>query len=485
MSKRLKDILFGVDIMAVVGSIDQTISAITFDSRKCIEGSLYIAQKGTQVDGHDFIEAAIKNGAKTVVCEEMPQHTADGICCIQVKASPAALGFMAANFYDQPSKKLQLVGVTGTNGKTTTVTLLHDLFTQLGIKVGLISTVVNRIGEEEVASTHTTPDAVQLNELLVKMHQSACTHVFMEVSSHAVVQHRVTGLNFKGGVFTNISHDHLDFHKTFKAYIHAKQGFFNLLPTEAFALSNKDDKNGAIMLQNSEAKKYFYGIKTLADFKTKVIESDFEGLNLQIDGVDFWTPLIGRFNAYNITAVYATATLLGQNKLAVLTALSSIKGVSGRFQHIKLNGISGIVDYAHTPDALENVLKTIKNIRTGNEQVITVIGCGGDRDRSKRPLMAAIACKLSDRILLTSDNPRTESPETIIEEMKVGVEVNDRKKVLSIVDRREAIRTAAGLAQIKDILLVAGKGHETYQEINGERSHFDDMEELTKALNEN
>lgn len=484
MSKSLKDILLGVEIKVVEGPIDHAISAITFDSRKCSEGVLYVAQKGTQVDGHDFIEAAIKKGAKAIVCEDLPQDRVGGICYIQVTEAPVTLGLMAANFYDHPSKKIGLVGVTGTNGKTTTVTLLHDLFIQLGINVGLISTVVNKIGEEEVVSTHTTPDAIQLNELLVKMHQSGCTHVFMEVSSHAVVQHRIAGLSFRGGVFTNISHDHLDFHKTFKSYILAKQGFFNLLPKDVFALSNKDDKNGAIMLQNSQAKKYFYAIKTLADYKTKVIESDFEGLSLQIDGVDFWTPLIGQFNAYNITAVYATAVLLGQDKLDVLTALSSIKGVSGRFQHMKINGISGIVDYAHTPDALENVLRTIKNIRTGNEQVITVVGCGGDRDSSKRPLMAAIACKLSDRILLTSDNPRTEMPESIIDEMKVGIEVNDRKKVLSIVDRREAIRTAASLAQNNDILLVAGKGHETYQEINGERSHFDDMEELTKALKE-
>lgn len=485
MSRLLNDILKDVGVLKQVGTAELHIKAIVFDSRKCASGSLYVAQKGTQVDGHDFINAAIESGAVAIVCEELPASISKEVCYIQVPDSSAALGMLAANFYEHPSKQLELVGVTGTNGKTTTVTLLHNLFTQLGKKVGLISTVVNKIGEEEVPSTHTTPDAVQLNELLVKMNQAECTYVFMEVSSHAVVQHRVTGLTFRGGIFTNISHDHLDFHKTFKAYILAKQGFFNLLPKSAFALSNKDDKNGEVMLQNTAASRKYYAIKSLADFKTKIQESDFGGLSLLVDGTDFWTPIIGRFNAYNLTAVYATAILLGKEKVEILTALSRIKGVSGRFQHITIKGINGIVDYAHTPDALENVLKTIKNIRSGNEQVITVVGCGGDRDRTKRPLMASIACKLSDKILLTSDNPRSEDPSAILDEMKKGIEPHEKRKVITILDRREAIRTAASLALNKDILLIAGKGHETYQEINGVRSHFDDMEELTNALNEN
>lgn len=483
--KNLKDILYGVSILEVVGDTSVEVSGIAFDSRKVVNGYCYVAQVGTQVDGHEFIDKSISAGAAAVLCEKMPSAFVTGVTYIKVSDSAESLGIMASNFYDKPSSKLKLVGVTGTNGKTTTVTLLHQLFSKLGHPVGLISTVVNKIGEEEIKSTHTTPDAIQLNELLVKMLLAGCEFCFMEVSSHAVVQHRVAGVTFSGGAFTNITHEHLDFHKTFKEYIKAKQSFFNLLPKGAFALSNKDDKNGEVMLQESNATKYYYALKTQADFKTKVIESNFDGLSLKLDGQDFWSPFIGYFNAYNLTTVYGVAMLLEQDKMEVLTVLSTLHAVAGRFQHLKIAGVTGIVDYAHSPDALENVLKTIKDIRTGNEEVITVIGCGGDRDRTKRPLMAAIACKLSNRVILTSDNPRTENPEAIIEEMKAGVDAASRRKVLAITNRKEAIRTASSLAQANDILLVAGKGHENYQEINGERLHFDDLEILTEALIEN
>jgi UDP-N-acetylmuramoyl-L-alanyl-D-glutamate--2,6-diaminopimelate ligase len=482
--KILKDILYGVAIKEVIGDMGRSVNSLVFDSRKVQEGAAYIAQKGTQVDGHKFIAGAVSSGAKVVVCENFPESTSGEVTYVKVQDSAEALGIIAANFYDNPSEKLQLVGVTGTNGKTTTVTILHQLFLQFNKKTGLISTVVNKVGEREIPSTHTTPDAIQLNQLLQQMVLEGCEYCFMEVSSHAVAQQRIAGLVFKGGVFTNITHEHLDFHKTFKEYLEAKRAFFNGLGREAFALSNKDDKNGEVMLQETRAAKHYYALKTQADFKTRVIESNFEGLSLKIDDQEFWSPLIGAFNAYNLTAVYATAMLLGENKLEVLTILSTIQSVAGRFQHIKFSGISGIVDYAHSPDALENVLKTIKAIRTGNEEVLTVVGCGGDRDRSKRPIMAAIACKLSDRVILTSDNPRSENPDEIIAEMKKGVDAASTRKVLAITNRREAIRTACSLARPNDILLVAGKGHETYQEVNGERSHFDDMEELTNALKE-
>jgi UDP-N-acetylmuramoyl-L-alanyl-D-glutamate--2,6-diaminopimelate ligase len=483
--KNLKDILYGVSILEVVGDTSIGLSGIAFDSRKVTTEFCYVAQVGTQVDGHDFIEKSIESGARAVVCEKMPLHTKEGVTYVKVKDSGEALGIMASNFYENPSSKLKLVGVTGTNGKTTTVTLLHQLFSKLGHRAGLISTVVNKIGEEEIKSTHTTPDAIQLNELLVKMHLEGCAYCFMEVSSHAVVQHRVAGITFAGGAFTNITHEHLDFHKTFKEYIKAKQSFFTLLPKGAFALSNKDDKNGEVMLQETAATKHYYALKTQADFKTKVMESNFDGLSLRLDQQEFWSPFIGYFNAYNLTTVYGIAMLLEQDKMEVLTVLSTLNAVAGRFQHLKIGGVTGIVDYAHSPDALENVLKTIKDIRTGNEEVITVVGCGGDRDRTKRPLMAAIACKFSDRVILTSDNPRTENPDSIIEEMKAGVDAASKRKVLAITNRKEAIRTASSLAQGNDILLVAGKGHENYQEINGERLHFDDLEILTAALTEN
>ena len=483
--KNLKDILYGVSIVEVVGDTSVELTGIAFDSRKVTTSYCYVAQVGTQVDGHNFITKTIDSGAVAVLCEKMPSSFVAGVTYVMVKDSREALGIMASNFFDNPSAKLKLVGVTGTNGKTTSVTLLHELFGKLGHHVGLISTVVNKIGEEEIKSTHTTPDAIQMNELLQSMVLAGCEFCFMEVSSHAVAQHRIAGITFVGGAFTNITHEHLDFHKTFKEYIKAKQGFFNLLPKSAFSLSNKDDKNGGVMLQESSAKKHYYALKTQADFKTKVIESNFDGLSLKIDGQEFWSPFIGYFNAYNLTTVYGVAMLLEQDKIEVLIALSTLKAVAGRFQHLKIAGITGIVDYAHSPDALENVLKTIKDIRTGNEEVITVVGCGGDRDRTKRPLMAAIACKLSDRVILTSDNPRTENPDAIIEEMKTGVDAASRRKVLAITNRKEAIRTATSLAKANDILLVAGKGHENYQEINGERFHFDDLEILIEALTEN
>ncbi len=482
--QNLKDILFGVSLKEVIGSTDINVQGLAFDSRKVSKGFCFIAQKGVQQDGHNYIKKAIELGAIAVVCEDLPAELISGITYLRTDDASKALGFLASNFYKNPSKELKLIGITGTNGKTTCATLLHQLFKTLGYQVGLISTVVNKIGEEEIPATHTTPDALAINALLSKMVIEGCSHVFMEVSSHGLAQERVAGLEFAGAVFTNITHEHLDFHKDFKSYLKAKQMLFDRLGSGTFALTNGDDKNGAVMIQNSKAKRYSYALKSDADYKCRIQESNFTGLQLLIDGKEFWSPLIGDFNAYNLTAVYATARLLGQDSLNVLTALSSLRAVAGRFQYVSINQIAGIVDYAHSPDALENVLRTIKKTRTGNEQVITVVGCGGDRDRTKRPLMAKIACSYSDRVILTSDNPRTENPDQIIEEMKTGVDASERRKVLSITQRREAIRTAASLAEANDIILVAGKGHETYQEINGERNHFDDMEELEAALNE-
>lgn len=482
--KLLKDILYKVAIVEVHGTNNLEVEHITFDSRTVDTASVYVALKGVQADGHSYIASAIEKGAIAIVCEDLPSEMPENITFIKVKDTHQALGFLAANFYDNPSQDLQLVGVTGTNGKTTTVTLLYHLFKKLGYKVGLISTVINMIDEVEVKATHTTPDVLTTNKLLTEMLAAGCEYCFMEVSSHAVVQHRVTGLDFAGGVFTNISHDHLDYHKTFDEYIAAKRGFFTQIGKSGFVVSNKDDKRAEVMLQESKAKKYYYGVKASVDFKCRIMESNFTGLLLKIDDQEVWCPILGKFNAYNLTAVYASAILLGQDKLEVLTALSSLKPVEGRFEYTRVNDISGIVDYAHTPDALENVLKTIKEIRTGNEQVITVVGCGGDRDKTKRPLMAAIATQSSDRVILTSDNPRTEDPATIIEEMRAGVDPTAKRKVNAITDRKEAIRMACAMANPGDIILVAGKGHENYQEINGVRNHFDDMEILQETLNE-
>jgi len=478
----LKNILYGLSLQNVVGITDRTVRALQFDSRKVESGDCYVAQRGTKVDGHNFIAQAIEKGATTIVCEKIPEVEVNDVTFVQVEDSSQALGEMAHTFYGQPSDRFQLIGVTGTNGKTTTVSLLYALFTALGKRCGLISTVMNRVGDNIIPSTHTTPDAIQINQLLAQMADSDCDYCFIEVSSHAVAQHRIAGLNFAGGVFTNITPEHLDFHKTFKEYIEAKQAFFTSLSSTAWALANRDDKNGEVMLQNSKAKKQYYALKKPADFKCKILESSFDGLQLKMDEQELWSPLVGRFNAYNLTAIYGVAMLLEQDKLNVLTALSTLKPVAGRFQFIAIGKVSGIVDYAHSPDALENVLKTIKEIRGGNEQVITVVGCGGDRDRSKRPLMAEIACNFSDRVILTSDNPRTEDPDAIISEMMKGVDKVAQKKVICNSNRREAIRTASSLAEAGDIVLVAGKGHETYQEIHGERKHFDDREELSESL---
>ena len=438
---------------------------------------MFIATVGVTVDGHNFIDKAIELGAIAVVCETLPSSLNENVTYIKVLNSSEALGFIACNFYDNPSEKLKLVGVTGTNGKTTTVTLLFNLFRGLGYNVGLLSTVENKINNTIIPSTHTTPDALSLNELLNQMVDEGCQYAFMEVSSHAVVQHRITGLKFTGGAFTNITHDHLDYHKTFDEYIKAKKLFFDNLSDDAFALTNKDDKNGLVMLQNTKAKKVTYALKSIADYKCRVMENHLNGLLLNIDNQEVWIKLIGSFNAYNALVVYSISQLLKQDKVQVLTTLSNLNSVEGRFQYVKSkNGIIAIVDYAHTPDALKNVLETIKDIRTGNEQVVTVVGCGGDRDSAKRPIMARIACEYSNKTILTSDNPRSENPEEILNQMQSGLSPVEMKNALRISDRKEAIRTAVAFAKEGDILLIAGKGHEKYQEINGVKHHFDDFE---------
>jgi UDP-N-acetylmuramoyl-L-alanyl-D-glutamate--2,6-diaminopimelate ligase len=481
--KLLKDILYKAGLIELVGSSNVAIMAISFDSRKIEKNSLFVAVKGTQSDGHQYIDQTISKGAIAILCEELPATLNKEVTYIKVKDTSIALGVVAANFYDNPSERLKLIGVTGTNGKTTTVTLLFNLFKKLGYKVGLLSTVKNQINNDVLSATHTTPDAIQLNALLHQMVEKGCTHCFMEVSSHAVVQNRIAGVHFTGGVFTNITHDHLDYHKTFNEYIKAKKQFFDMLGSNAFALTNKDDANGEVMLQNTKATKKRYSLRSMADYKCRVVENQFSGLLLNIDGSEVWSKLIGSFNAYNLLAVYATAILLKEDKTNVLTTLSSLGAVEGRFQHIRTDdGIIGIVDYAHTPDALSNVLKTINDIRTGNEQVITVVGCGGDRDAAKRPVMAKIACDLSTRVILTSDNPRSESAEAIIQEMQKGVDGVNHKKTISITDRSEAIKTACSYAKSGDILLIAGKGHEKYQEIKGVKHPFDDMQVLQENL---
>jgi UDP-N-acetylmuramoyl-L-alanyl-D-glutamate--2,6-diaminopimelate ligase len=483
--KLLTDILYKAGLEEIIGTTNVAVASIAFDSRKIKKDSLFIATRGTTADGHKFIDQTIEAGAIAIVCEEFPENRLEHITYIKVKNSSFALGIIAANFYDNPSQKLKLIGVTGTNGKTTTVTLLYNLFKSLGYNTGLISTVKNKIMNEVIPATHTTPDAIALNELLSKMLEKGCQYVFMEVSSHAIVQHRITGVQFAGAVFSNITHDHLDYHKTFDEYIKAKKGFFDQLSDEAFALVNKDDVHGLVMLQNCKASRYTYAIKSVADFKCRIMENHLNGLLLNIDAQEVWVKLIGNFNAYNVLAVYAVAVLLKQEKTNVLTALSTLNPVEGRFQHIKSEkGVIGIVDYAHTPDALKNVLDTIKNIRTGNEQVITLVGCGGDRDASKRPIMAKIACELSNKVILTSDNPRSEDPEEILNQMQQGVEAQDFKKALRISDRKEAIRTACSLAKPGDIILIAGKGHETYQEIKGVKHPFDDLEILKETIKE-
>jgi UDP-N-acetylmuramoyl-L-alanyl-D-glutamate--2,6-diaminopimelate ligase len=480
----LQQILYKVNIHSVVGTTAVDINDLQIDSRKVKQGSCFIAVKGTVSDGHDFIDTAIINGAVAIVCEKIPEIINENIHYTVVENSAKAAAIMAHNFYGRVTEKITLVGVTGTNGKTTIATLLFKLFTSLGYKCGLISTVQNQLGDKVLPSTHTTPDPLSLNQLLSNMYEQNCTHVFMEVSSHALHQHRVEDLQFTGGIFSNITHDHLDYHKTFDEYIRVKKSFFDSLPSASFALSNADDKRGSIMLQNTKAKKYLYSLKTIADFKGRIIEDSLLGLELMIDDVEVHFRLIGTFNAYNLLAVYGAAICLGEDKQKVLQILSNTSGAEGRFDYMvsPKEKIVGIVDYAHTPDALLNVLATIKNLRHGEEKIITVVGCGGNRDRTKRPEMAEVACEYSDRIILTSDNPRNEEPEAIIKEMETGVPITARRKSISITDRKEAIKTAVTLADKEDIILVAGKGHEKYQEIKGVKNHFDDKEVLTEMF---
>lgn len=483
--KNLKTILHAIPVQEVVGQLDVEVVSLCFDSRQVVLGSLFIAVRGVHTDGHLFIDKAIAFGARAVIVEELPVETLDSVVYIVVADSALALGIVAANFYDNPSKKMKLVGVTGTNGKTTVATLLFQLFTELGYHVGLLSTVQNQISDRVIPATHTTPDPIQLNYLLHEMVEEGCDYCFMEVSSHAVVQQRIAGLKFTGAIFTNITHDHLDFHKTFNSYIKAKKKFFDDLDTAAFALTNEDDRNGQVMLQNTFAYKKTYGLHSGADFSARIVESHFDGMLLNIDGHDVWVKLVGGFNAYNLLAVYGAAILLEQETVRVLTAMSVLTGAEGRFETMKApNGVFGIVDYAHTPDAVENVLQTIEKLRNQNQQIITVLGCGGDRDKTKRPEMSQAALRYSNRLIITSDNPRTEDPLVIIKEMEAGVAPEQKSKVLSIADRKEAIRVAYQLAKPGDIIVVAGKGHEKYQEINGVRQHFDDKEILELTFNE-
>ena len=479
----LKDILYKVSLTSSYGDMRVAIEGICFDSRQVKPGYLFVAVKGTQSDGHAYIPKALSLGAVAIVCETVPGNVLEQATIVTVKNSSLALGIIASNFFGNPSEQLKLTGVTGTNGKTTVATLLYTLFESLGHKCGLISTVENRILDKVIPSTHTTPDPVQLNALLKQMLEAGCTHVFMEVSSHAIDQDRIGGLKFVGALFTNITHDHLDYHQTFENYIKAKKKYFDELSSDAFALVNADDKRGMVMMQNTKATKYSFGLKKMVDFKAKIITNSIEGLELEIGGKAVWFKLIGDFNAYNLLAAYGAAVLLGEDSDEVLVKLSSLKGAVGRFELV-LPGAKkiAIVDYAHTPDALKNVLETIAQFRTGNEQVIAVVGCGGNRDKTKRPLMASIACRLSDKVILTSDNPRDEDPLEIIREMQTGVMPTEARKTLVIADREEAIKTACMMAREKDIILVAGKGHETYQEIKGVKYPFDDREVVTRML---
>ncbi len=482
---KLKDILTNCNLVEIEGEKDVDVVDITFDSRKVNQGTLFFAVKGTQVDGHDYIDGAIEKGASVVVCEKLPRKKAENVTYVKVDNSAYVLGVGASNFFGNPSEKLKLVGVTGTNGKTTIATLLYRLFTEAGYNCGLLSTIENIVNREVIPSTHTTPDPIELNTLLQQMVDKGCEFAFMEVSSHSVAQDRIAGLHFAGGIFTNLTHDHLDYHKTMANYRNAKKKFFDGLPQSAFALTNLDDKNGAFMLQNTQARKLSYALKHDADFKGVIMESHFNGMLLKVNGTEMFTQLVGGFNASNLLAIYGAATALGFDKDELLVEISKLRGANGRFDMVHSEqGIVGIVDYAHTPDALENVLVTINEVRCHKETLITVVGCGGNRDTTKRPEMAAVAVKLSDRVILTSDNPRNEDPDEIIRQMKVGVAEEDRGKVLSITNRREAIRTAVALAKRGDIILLAGKGHENYQEINGVKNHFDDKEVLSEALKE-
>ena len=482
MNHILKDILQKVNIESVIGTTDVSVNTIQFDSRKIVANDVFVAIKGSLSDGHLFMEKAISLGAKAIICEILPENIPAEITFIVVKDTNIALAHMANNYFDNPSSKLKLIGITGTNGKTTIASLLFQLFQKASFKVGLLSTVKIMVGNTEHKATHTTPDSLTINSYLNQMVENGVTHCFMEVSSHGIHQKRTHGLHFAGGIFTNITHDHLDYHNTFAEYRDVKKAFFDQLPKTAFTLTNSDDKNGQFMLQNCEAKKLTYALKSYADYKGQILENQLSGLLLKINDNEVWVRLIGSFNAYNLLAIFGTAVELGIEKLEALRLLSELESVSGRFQFIVHNNIMAIVDYAHTPDALENVLKTIAGIRTKNETLITVVGCGGDRDKTKRPIMARLASEISDKTIFTSDNPRTENAEAIIHEMEAGVSPGDYKKTISITDRKQAIKTAVQLAKPKDIILIAGKGHENYQEINGVRHHFDDMELVKEFL---
>lgn len=476
----LKDILYKVSIRSVHGDTGVTVNDLQMDSRKVHKGSVFIAIRGSNADGHLYIPVAVQQGAIAVICETLPDNTNEDVTYIQVENTGAAAGYMSHNFYGQPSEKCRLIGVTGTNGKTTIATLLYKLFTAIGYQCGLMSTVQTHIGKQVIPSTHTTPDAIRVNELLKRMIEEGCTHVFMEVSSHALHQHRVTGLHFTGALFSNITHDHLDYHKSFDEYIRVKKSFFDGLPSGAFAISNLDDKRGMVMLQNTAAKKYYYTLRSAGDFKGKILENLLTGLVMMVNDQEVHFRMIGEFNAYNLLAVYGTAICMGEDKHEILRCLSILSGAEGRFDYV-LSGkekIIGIVDYAHTPDALLNVLSTLKKLRRGHEQIITVVGCGGDRDKSKRPVMGEVACKHSDKVIFTADNPRNEDPLDILQDMQVGLKTAFKRKLVSIADRRDAIKTAISLARHEDIVLVAGKGHEKYQEIKGVKYHFDDKEVL-------
>ncbi len=480
----LQELLYKTSIRSVRGNTDMEITALHTDSRQVTPGSCFIAIAGIAVDGHRFVDAAIAKGAVAIICEQLPEDFREDITYVQVENTAAAAGFMAHHFYGEPTTAFKLVGVTGTNGKTTIATLLYKLFTALGYTCGLVSTVQNQVGAKVVPATHTTPDAITLNFLLKGMKDAGCQYVFMECSSHAIEQQRIAGLNFAGALFSNISHDHLDYHKTFNNYIEVKKSWFDGLPKNSFAISNADDKRGAVMLQNTVAKKYYYSLKTMADFKGKVLDNSLSGLHMMINDTEVHFKLIGEFNAYNLLAVYGAAICLGQDKQDVLLLLSNTDGAEGRFDYTisPSDKIVGIVDYAHTPDALINVLATIRNLRHGNEKIITVVGCGGDRDKTKRPVMAEVACEYSDKVIFTSDNPRSEDPLEIIKDMEAGVKVVARKKYISIADRREAIKTAVSLSKKEDIVLIAGKGHEKYQEIKGIKNDFDDKAVLKEMF---
>lgn len=481
--KLLKDILYGVSLSAVSGDTNVMVNNVHFDSRKVEMDDVFVAIRGTLTDGHEYIQKAVDLGARAIVCEELPELMVNGVTYLQVDNCNSALAVIASNFYDNPSKNLKLIGVTGTNGKTTVTTLLYNLFKKAGFKVGLISTIKVLVDDKEFKTSHTTPDVLTINNYLSMMNEVGVEFCFMEVSSHGIHQKRAEGLHFEGAIFTNLSHDHLDYHKTFAEYRDTKKKLFDGLPKTAFALVNIDDKNGLVMLQNTKAKKYTYALKTFADYRAQILEKQFNGQLLKVDDNELWSKLIGDFNAYNLLAIYATADILGLEKMEILRLMSELENVDGRFQYyISKDKITAIVDYAHTPDALKNVLVTINALRTGNENVITVVGCGGDRDKSKRPVMGHIASEMSDQAIFTSDNPRTESPSIIIEEMEAGVEAQNVRKVLSIENRKQAIKTACKLAMANDIILVAGKGHETYQETNGVRVDFDDFKEVKEAL---